>query len=120
LFGKGGRERKVPVNNPTITAIQDHLQSRGYNSPYVFASRRNPDNPMTTRNARRIVYKYTDGKVHPHMMRHSFATHLHANGADIRVIQGLLGHANINTTTIYTSLADEHMSKAYRHAHPRG
>jgi integrase/recombinase XerD len=121
LFGKGNKERHVPINNSAINAIKKHLENRGYESPYVFASgRNNPDSPMSTRNARRIVYKYTDGKVYPHMLRHSYATHLHANGVDIRVIKDLLGHEDISTTTIYTSLANEQLSKAYRHAHPRG
>jgi site-specific recombinase XerD len=120
LLGKGNKERLVPINNPALNAIARHLETRNYNSPYVFASRRTPSLPMTTRNARRIVYKYSDGEVHPHMFRHSYATHLHANGADIRYIQELLGHADINTTTVYTTIANEQMSKAYRTAHPRG
>lgn len=120
LFGKGNKERVVPINNSAINAIKNHLENRKYDSNYIFANRSNPSVPMTTRNARRIVYKYTDGEIHPHMFRHSYATHLHANDVDIRIIQELLGHANINTTTIYTSLANSKMSKAYRHAHPRG
>jgi integrase/recombinase XerC len=120
LFGKGNKERSVPINNPTINAIKQHLHTRRYSSEYVFASKNNPESPMTDRNARRIVYKYTNGDVHPHMFRHSYATHLHGNGVDIRIIQGLLGHSNLNTTTIYTALANEKMSNAYRIAHPRG
>jgi site-specific recombinase XerD len=120
LFGKGNKERIVPINNSAINAIKQHINTRKYSSDYVFASKNNPNISMTDRNARRIVYKYTNGDVHPHMFRHSYATHLHGNGVDIRIIQGLLGHSNINTTTIYTSLANENMSKAYRHAHPRG
>ena len=119
LFGKGNKERIVPINNASIISINEHLQSRKYESDYVFASRDCPIVPMTTRNARRIVYKYGGKEVHPHMFRHSYATHLHANGVDINVIQELLGHADISTTTIYTHVANEQMSKAYRHAHPR-
>lgn len=120
LFGKGNKERIVPINKPAIDAINRHLETRNFESIYVFASRRNPEIPMTTRNARRIVYKYGGKNVHPHMFRHSYATHLHSRGVDIRVIQELLGHSDISTTTIYTSIADEQMSNAYNHAHPRG
>ncbi|MER2007923.1 MAG: tyrosine-type recombinase/integrase [Psychrobacillus sp.] len=120
LFGKGNKERIVPINKSAIDAINRHLSTRGYESEYIFASRRNPESPMTTRNARRIVYKYSGGEVHPHMFRHAYATHLHSRGVDIRVIQELLGHADISTTTIYTSLANEQMSNAYNLAHPRG
>jgi site-specific recombinase XerD len=120
LFGKGNKERIVPINNSAIKAIENHLKTRDISSEYIFASKRYPDIPMTTRNAHKIVKKHTQGLVHPHMLRHSYATHLHANGVDIRIIQELLGHSDINTTTIYTSLANEQMSIAYRHAHPRG
>jgi site-specific recombinase XerD len=119
LLGKGNKERIVPINNASIIAINEHLQSRKYHSDYVFASRDFPERPMTTRNARRIVYKYGGKEVHPHMFRHSYATHLHANGVDINVIQELLGHADISTTTIYTHVANEQMAKKYRNAHPR-
>jgi site-specific recombinase XerD len=120
LFGKGNKERIVPINNASITAIQAHINSRGFESDYIFSTRILPSVPMTTRNARRIVYKYGGKEVHPHMFRHSYATHLHANSVDINVIQELLGHSDISTTTIYTHIANEQMSKAYRHAHPRG
>lgn len=119
LFGKGNKERIVPINNASIIAINEHLQSRKYDSDYIFASRDCPQRPMTTRNARRIVYKYGGKGVHPHMFRHSYATHLHANGVDINIIQELLGHADISTTTIYTHVANEQMAKKYRNAHPR-
>lgn len=120
LFGKGNKERIVPINNASLSAITEHLQSRKLSSDYIFASNVNGERPMTTRNARRIVYKYGGKEVHPHMFRHSYATHLHANGADIRHIQELLGHADISTTQIYTHVANEQMTKTYRHAHPRG
>jgi integrase/recombinase XerD len=120
LYGKGNKERSVPINNSAINAIMTHLDKREMNSNYIFASRSNPNEHMSTRNAHRRVVKHTGGEMHPHMFRHSYATHLHANGVDIRVIQELLGHSDINTTTIYTSLANEQVSSAYRHAHPRG
>jgi len=119
LFGKGNKERIVPINNPSLKAILSHLQSRGFKSEYVFASRVLPGKPMTTKNVRRIVHKYGGKEVHPHMFRHSYATHLHANNVGINIIQELLGHADISTTTIYTHIANEQMSNAYRHAHPR-
>lgn len=120
VIGKGDKERLLPINNTAIKAIKEHLATREYDSEYVFASRVCHERPMTTRNVRDRVYKYSEGKVHPHMLRHSYATHLHANQADIRVIQELLGHADISTTTIYTAVANEQMAKTYRTAHPRG
>lgn len=120
LFGKGNKERIVPINNASILAIKKHLQTRGFNSDYVFASRVLPGRPMTTKNASRVVHKYGGSEVHPHMFRHSYATHMHANGADIRYIQEMLGHSDISTTQIYTSVANEEMTSTYRHAHPRG
>lgn len=120
LFGKGNKERIVPINNASISAIKNHIDSRPYYSEYVFASRSLPERPMTTRNARKIVHKYGGVDVHPHMFRHSYATHLHANDVDINVIKDLLGHADISTTQIYTHITNEQMSRAYRHAHPRG
>jgi integrase/recombinase XerD len=119
VIGKGDKEREVPINNPAIRAIKEHLATRGYDSEYVFASRVYNERPMTTKNVRKRVKKFGGEEVHPHMLRHSYATHLHANGVDIRVIQELLGHADISTTTIYTAIANEQMSKAYRSAHPR-
>lgn len=120
IRGKGDKERLLPINNTALRCIKEHLETRGFYSPYVFGSKVNPSQPMSARNARDRVYKYTDGKISPHKFRHSFATHLLSNDADIRVIQELLGHADISTTTIYTSVANEQMSRAYRHAHPRG
>lgn len=120
VFGKGNKERMLPINNSALAAIRKHLDTRNFESEYIFASRRFPEKPMTTRNARNIVYKYTDGDLSPHMLRHSYATHLFANGVDIRIIQELLGHSDINTTTIYTKVANDHMTNAYRVAHPRG
>jgi site-specific recombinase XerD len=118
LFGKGNKERIVPINNASLSAIIEHLNTRGFNSEYVFASRVLAERPMTTKNVSRVVAKYSEA--HPHMFRHSYATHLHANGVDINVIKDLLGHADISTTTIYTHVANEQMTRAYRHAHPRG
>jgi integrase/recombinase XerD len=120
LFGKGNKERIVPINNASLIAIKKYIDTRNFKSPYVFASRVLPNVPMTARNARRIVYKYGGREVHPHMFRHSYATHLHANGVQINVIQELLGHADISTTTIYTHITNEQMARNYRSAHPRG
>jgi site-specific recombinase XerD len=120
LFGKGNKERIVPINNASLIAIKEHLDSRGFNSPYVFGSRVTPNHPMTARNARERVYKSGGKEVHPHMFRHSYATHLHANGASIMDIKEMLGHADISTTQIYTHVANEQMTRTYRHSHPRG
>lgn len=120
LFGKGNKERIVPINNASLIAIKEHLDSRDFDSLYVFGSRVIPESPMTARNARERVYKHGGKGVHPHMFRHSYATHLHARGASIMDIKEMLGHADISTTQVYTHVTNEQMSRTYRHSHPRG
>lgn len=120
LFGKGRKQRIVPIHKRALFTLSRYIDERDIESLYIFpSSKDNPNKPMSTRNARRIVYKYSNGEVHPHMLRHSYATHLHGRGADIHVIQELLGHENISTTTIYASLANDTIAKVYHDLHPR-
>ena len=126
VFGKGSKERLVPINDIAITALEEYLQfGRGEllktkESEYVFISSRQP---KITRQAffkyikRLCQEKGIKKNISPHILRHSFATHLLTNGADLRVVQELLGHADIATTQIYTHLSNDKLRKEYE-KHP--
>lgn len=127
-LGKGNKERVVPLGRQATRAIEDYLgQGRPKlagrrPSPCLFLSRRG--RKMTRQNFWRLLRQRarTAGvKTHltPHVLRHSFATHLLEGGADLRSVQLLLGHADISTTQIYTHVAQERMRQIYRTHHPR-
>ncbi|WP_336784152.1 tyrosine recombinase XerC [Paenibacillus illinoisensis] len=118
LFGKGGKERIVPISGAAIAVIKEYLETRGNDSEYLFESPVVKGKPISTRAMYNITIKYAQQS--PHKFRHSVATHLLGNGMDIREIQELLGHENINTTTVYTQVAVEQMAKGFHRAHPRG
>jgi integrase/recombinase XerC len=131
LQGKGRKERIVPIGAVALDAIRAYharrppLQSgtRGVNGPgrAVFTNR--SGRRLTSRTVARIVAKYSrrlpGGAVSPHALRHSFATHLLDEGADLRSIQEMLGHASLNTTQKYTHLAADQLLAVYDQAHPR-
>jgi integrase/recombinase XerD len=108
--GKGNKDRLFAVSPQLVSDIKDYLKDRGNN--YIFSK----DKPLTTRNIQKII-KATktragiNKKVTPHTLRHSFATHLLENGTDIRIIQALLGHSNLNTTQIYAHVSSEQIKK---------
>jgi len=125
IFGKGSKERIVPINDSALKNIAQYIAYKNEKSVYVFPSATDKTKPITTKTVQNIVSKYArlnniNNNISPHTFRHSYATHLLENGADIRIIQKLLGHENINTTTIYTDVAIEHLSNQYHLAHPRG
>ena len=124
--GKGKKERIVPVGKPAVNAIQKYLDERGpaadRNDRAVFLNR--AKKRLSTRQVQRIIKKYMKmaslpGHITPHALRHSFATHMLDNGADLRAVQELLGHKSIATTQIYTHITPERLKQVYDKAHPR-
>ncbi|MEX2319179.1 MAG: tyrosine recombinase XerC [Bauldia sp.] len=125
IRGKGGKERIVPVLPAVSAAIAAYLKacpfSPGPNAPLFLGARGGPLNPRLVQRAMeklRSALGLPDTAT-PHALRHSFATHLLANGGDLRSIQELLGHASLSTTQIYTGVDTERLMAAYRDAHPR-
>jgi integrase/recombinase XerD len=126
--GKGRKERIVPLGRSASRWIQDYLSKarpeldRGGGSSWLFLSRRG--GPMTRQRFWQIIKACgrqagIRRKLSPHVMRHSFATHLLERGADLRSLQLMLGHANIGTTQIYTHVSRERLRKVYDQYHPR-
>ncbi len=127
VIGKGGRERLIPLGQPAIEALEAWIRkARPQLKPScdrVFVSRRGL--PLTRQAVwQRIRLHARDcgiiGRVHPHRLRHSFATHLLDHGADLRVVQMLLGHADLGTTQIYTHVSRARLKSLYTTHHPRG
>lgn len=123
VLGKWNKERIVPVNTNCLVAVVTYLRKRNIDSEFLFPSPYNSDAPISVRTIRNIVYRYGDinslKNISPHKFRHSCATHLHQHGMDIRDVQEMLGHADISSTTIYTQVALNSLSKSYHSAHPR-
>jgi integrase/recombinase XerC len=127
VLGKGDKERYVPLGEPAVKAITDYIESERKPSlelkrKPVFLNTRGTR--LSDRSVRRIVDKALDAaalskNVSPHTFRHSFATHMLEAGADLRVVQELLGHVNISTTQIYTHVTRDHLQSVYNRAHPR-
>ncbi|MBN1424413.1 tyrosine recombinase XerC [Candidatus Fermentibacteria bacterium] len=125
VHGKGGKERIVPMGGPCVMALKAHLEARAaaigsWQGP-LFPGR-GSGGRISSRTVQRIVTAWAGrsgmGGVHPHLLRHTFATHLLDRGAELRAVQELLGHASLATTQIYTHLTLERMRTAYQQAHP--
>jgi len=126
VTGKGAKSRRVPVGGKALAALRRWLEVRGAlansQEPALFVSRRgNRIHPRTVqaRVSRWAVAKGAPRGLHPHLMRHSFASHLLESSGDLRAVQELLGHADIATTQIYTHLDFQHLARVYDQAHPR-
>jgi integrase/recombinase XerC len=120
--GKGGKERRVPMGQPATDAVAAWLDIRKPVGDALFQNRRG--GRLTSRSIRRIVKaagrRHDVAGLHPHALRHSYATHLLDAGADLRAIQELLGHASLSTTQRYTHVSIERLMEAHRRAHPHG
>jgi integrase/recombinase XerC len=126
VLGKGSRRRSVPVGGPALQALQAWLAVRPElvrgEEPALFVSRRGTRLTASQVRSRLRGLALRSGlptHVHPHMLRHSFASHLLQSSGDLRAVQELLGHANITTTQVYTKLDFQHLARVYDAAHPR-
>ena len=123
VWGKGSKQRQVPISPPAATALRDWIARRPAlvraTTPAgaLFVGRRG--GRLSPRDARRIVDHRSTGPLHPHALRHSFATHLLDNGADLRLVQELLGHASLQTTQVYTHVSKERLLQTHERTHPR-
>jgi len=125
VHGKGGKSRQVPLGRQSMAALEQWLAARPATAAFpqpLFTGRGGKRiNPRTvSRRLKRLaVLQLGSDELHPHMLRHSFASHLLESSSDLRAVQELLGHADIATTQIYTHLDFQHLAKVYDAAHPR-
>lgn len=127
VLGKGGKRRSVPVGRVALEAVRVWLQAReqwvphGAEPAFFVSKRQQRLSPNQARQRLRLrsVKAGLSTPVHPHMLRHSFASHLLQSSGDLRAVQELLGHANISTTQRYTRLDFQHLAQTYDQAHPR-
>ena len=128
VTGKGRKQRIVPFGHFAADALHRYIQQgrerlmKNTTHASVFVNMRGA--PLTGRGVRYILTGIMQktalhSKIHPHMLRHTFATHLVNNGADLRTVQELLGHSSLSSTQIYTHVTTEHLRKTYMNAHPR-
>jgi integrase/recombinase XerC len=129
VLGKGGKRRSVPVGGPALKALRAWLELRDVwamaapePSPALFIARHG--RRLSTRQLQLRLKKRSQRAglatpVHPHVLRHSFASHVLQSSGDLRAVQELLGHAHISSTQVYTRLDFQHLARAYDAAHPR-
>jgi tyrosine recombinase XerC len=122
VAGKGKKERLVPIGDKAVDAIKDYLDHRESEAAALFLNKNGTR--LSTRSICNLTHKYirqisVQTNVSPHVLRHSFATHLLNRGADLRSVQELLGHVNLSTTQIYTHVTTERLKSIYDKAHPR-
>jgi site-specific recombinase XerD len=133
VWGKGGKQRQVPLGQPAADALDgwlrrgrpaflaaaepDRRPAAALEEAAVFLNQRRQR--LTPRDVRRILDRRAVAPTHPHALRHSYATHLLDGGADLRVVQELLGHTDVATTQIYTHVSKERLKQVYGQTHPR-
>lgn len=127
VWGKGGKPRVVPIGSYGVRALTRYLEEArpqllGRRTEALFLNHRG--GRLTTRSLRRIVkatmlHSVVKRNISPHWLRHSYATHLLMNGADLRIVQELLGHASLKTTQIYTHISQDQLTRVYQNTHPR-
>ena len=124
ILGKGAKTRLVPMGRFAINAIDDWLKERDKiqsNTDALFLNAKGTR--LTVRSIqlrlKKMAVKQGLPPIHPHMLRHSFATHMLESSGDLRTIQELLGHSSLSTTQIYTKLDYQHLAKIYDQSHPR-
>lgn len=128
VMGKGRKERYIPVGDYALSAVEHYVLSsrpklmKKTSHPFLFVNSRGEH--LTTDGVRYILNEMMKKAslhttIYPHMLRHTFATHLLNNGADLRSVQELLGHAHLSSTQVYTHVTKEHLRKTYMNAHPR-
>lgn len=125
VYGKGNKQRLVPIMTVVSQTIDNYLQTCPFNlkdnDPLFVGVRGKRLNPGVVQSQMRKVRAIMGlpKSATPHAFRHSFATHLLANGGDLRTIQELLGHASLSTTQLYTEVDSEHLLRVYENSHPR-
>jgi integrase/recombinase XerC len=121
VLGKGNKTRVLPVGRYAVAALEA-LKAAGGTSPEQAVFKGREGGPISPRTVQQRLAKLSSGqakRVHPHMLRHTFASHMLESSGDLRSVQELLGHADIATTQIYTHLDFQHLAKVYDAAHPR-
>jgi len=129
VMGKGDKERLVPMTEVAQNCLRDYIAAQridilgGRDSEFLFPTKRSVH--MTRQAFWHLIKRYAkiagiEGTLSPHTLRHAFATHMLNHGADLRVVQMLLGHSDLSTTQIYTHVAKERLSKLHKKHHPRG
>jgi len=124
VWGKGSKQRRVPISEPAAIALAEWIEcgrsalvTAETPDEAVFLNQRG--RRITPRDVRRVIDRRSTNPTHPHALRHTFATHLLDGGADLRVVQELLGHADLTTTQIYTRVSRDRLRDVHRSTHPR-